>query len=180
MFSHLGIVGLFIVFILPIICYVLLRWRHAKKSQSRFLMRIIGKLKKYSLNIILFYFFAISSFTAILSPVAVERVKSVGWSLQAALDSLNDSGVILLPLLPAVVVISFVMDYVIKQIGQYKFRLGGFTDPVTGDDNISLRQSTFFKIINTPVPDPSAKKLGRSSHLVFVRTSLSTVTFLQI
>jgi len=158
--SH-GILIIIVVFILPLFAYLFLVQLYEKYSSNIFLSRTINFVKTHVLIVILLYFFAANTFVTIFSEVFVQHVKQ-DINAEGFFSALDETGYIFFWVLLPVVSISWLVDKFIKRVGQYSYYLGGYSDPATGERNISLRYGAFFKLVDAATdPKQVGNQIGK-------------------
>lgn len=137
--------------VVSIFCAPFIAWRLIRWSPER-LNFLKDFTKRKARLIALFYFFVAGASVSVSSSFYIERAKGVHDALFLdnliqVFKALDDTGYYLLLFLPIVVLVSFVSDKFMEQVSRYAFYHGGFTDPITKRENISLRFETFVEFL---------------------------------
>lgn len=136
-----------LIFCVPFIGWQLIRWI---PEYFNFLKDFA---KRKARLIALFYFFAAGATVSVSSSFYIERAKAANNAsftdkVAQVFQSLDDTGYYFLLFLPIVILVSFISDKFMELVSRYAFYHGGFTDPITRRENISLRFDTFVSFLS--------------------------------
>lgn len=168
---NIGNAFILFVYIIPFI-YFILKPR-LLISKKLFIRNIGFYIKKHRLTIVLFYFLYTSTFLSIISSILPSMLKEKNIDLDKIPDLnmkiikvfslvIESSGIMLILFALLIFFLSHYINKIIEEIMEYEPVSGGYKDPITGEENISLRYGTFKGLLNAVDNDDEIAKIGLS------------------
>lgn len=126
---------------------------------------VFDLLRKISLSVILLYLsFTMSIFSLAGSVYPTYSNLSV---IERMLKTFNDTGHAAIVLAIPMFIITLILNKAIEKLQGFTFTKKGPYDPLTGDENISLRYKTFIRLVSGLPDDDSVKKVGHDIGLEY-------------
>lgn len=161
--KNAGFIFLLFLFIFPLVLYLL-----SKHVGWKWLSSFRDFCDERYKIFIIFYFLATSTYASLIGNnfSLVEMQNDV---FSYTLLHFNQAAILLLILIVPVAILTFMLDRFITEITHYERAKGTLFDPTTGEENISLRYSTFIKLVNS-LENPSSvgSSIGESFGSIFL------------
>lgn len=152
-----GVLFLFVLYMLPISIFSLKKLIVKGLPKSEY---IFDFLRQKNIFLILMYVsFTMTIFSLIGSLYPSYHTEPSAFT--RVLSTVNDSGIVSVYLILPIFIITLILDRAITKLSGFIYTEKGLYDPITGQENISLRYNTFINLINS-IDEASVKAIGEA------------------